>query len=128
MVKWIVRLVWRFKRRGVIRSLADLVRAQLATRGFPECPAHGGSIRCDAADEQVGKLVEAIRLEQDWLDSALTQIEVKDEVDRIRGRRQHLEERRTLLLPMLEAVYVDTNEEKRVVAIKPKAPFSRSSR
>ena len=28
-----------------------------------------------------------------------------------------------LLLPMLEAVYVDTREEKRVVAIRPKAPF-----
>ena len=129
--------------------------------------------------------MEAIVLEQDWLDKALAQIEVKDEVERIRERRQHLEERRkrlgrayvdghyadeeyrrqlrvidqemeslvvpeasaaeeagylleqlpalwreadpeerrTLLLPMLEAVYVDTQEEKRVVAIKPKAPF-----
>jgi len=33
------------------------------------------------------------------------------------------EERRRLLLPMLESVYVDAKEEHRVVAIKPKPPF-----
>jgi hypothetical protein len=32
-------------------------------------------------------------------------------------------ERRKLLLSMLDAVYVDTRDEKRIVAIKPKAPF-----
>jgi len=34
-----------------------------------------------------------------------------------------LEERRKLLLTMLDAVYVDTKEEKTIVAIQPKAPF-----
>ena len=38
-------------------------------------------------------------------------------------READMDERRRLLLTMLEAVYVDTKEEKRVVAIKPKAPF-----
>ena len=160
-------------------------REHRATRGLVECPAHGGSIRCEAADEQVGRLVEAVVLERDWLDRALAQIEVKDEVDRIRERRLQLEERRKrlgrayvdghysdeeyrrqmkaigqeldtlvvpeataaeeagqlveqlpalwreagmderrrLLLTMLEAVYVDAKEEKQVVAIRPKAPF-----
>jgi len=32
-------------------------------------------------------------------------------------------ERRALLLTMLDAVYVDSKDEKRIVAIKPKAPF-----
>ena len=32
-------------------------------------------------------------------------------------------ERRKLLLSMLDAVYVDAKDEKRIVAIKPKAPF-----
>ncbi len=32
-------------------------------------------------------------------------------------------ERRKLLLTMLDAVYVDAKDEKRIVAIKPKAPF-----
>jgi site-specific DNA recombinase len=35
----------------------------------------------------------------------------------------NLEAQRRLLLPMLEAVYVDTKKEKRVMAIKPKTPF-----
>ena len=35
----------------------------------------------------------------------------------------NLEERRTLLLAMLDAVYVDAKEEKRIVGIKPKPPF-----
>ena len=34
-----------------------------------------------------------------------------------------LGERRKLLLTMLDAVYVDAKEEKRIVAIKPKPPF-----
>jgi site-specific DNA recombinase len=33
------------------------------------------------------------------------------------------DERRKLLLSMLDAVYVDAKEEKRIVAIKPKPPF-----
>ena len=35
----------------------------------------------------------------------------------------NMEERRRLLLTMLDAVYVDAKEERRIVAIKPKAPF-----
>ena len=35
----------------------------------------------------------------------------------------NLEERRKLLLAMLDAVYVDAKEEKRIVGIKPKPPF-----
>jgi site-specific DNA recombinase len=35
----------------------------------------------------------------------------------------NLEERRKILLAMLDAVYVDAKEEKRIVAIKPKPPF-----
>jgi len=35
----------------------------------------------------------------------------------------NLAERRKLLLTMMDAVYVDAKEEKRIVAIKPKPPF-----
>jgi len=35
----------------------------------------------------------------------------------------NLEERRKLLLTMMDAVYVDAKQEKRIVAIKPKPPF-----
>ncbi|MCZ6615148.1 MAG: hypothetical protein O6920_05155 [Chloroflexi bacterium] len=38
-------------------------------------------------------------------------------------REATLEERRRLLLTMLEAVYVDAKDERRIVAIRPKPPF-----
>ena len=34
-----------------------------------------------------------------------------------------VDERRTLLLAMLDAVYVDTKETRSIVALRPKAPF-----
>ena len=39
------------------------------------------------------------------------------------GERRHLGERRKLLLTMLDAVYVETVEEKAIVAIRPKPAF-----
>lgn len=39
------------------------------------------------------------------------------------GGDSNVEERRALLLPMLDAVYVDVKESKAIVAIQPKAPF-----
>ena len=159
-------------------------REHRATRGLGECPAHGGSIPCELADEQIGSLVEAIVLERDWLDKVLAQIEVRNEAERVRERRKQLEERkrqlerayvdghyaddeyrrqmkaiddemdslvvpeasaaeeagylieqlpelwreatleerRRLLLTMLEAVYVDAKGERLIVAIRPKPP------
>ena len=38
------------------------------------------------------------------------------------GKRED-DRRRWLLLTMLDAVYVDAREERRIVAIRPKAPF-----
>jgi len=39
----------------------------------------------------------------------------------------NLAERRKILLAMLDAVYVDAKEEKRIMAIKPKPPFARAT-
>ncbi|MGK5091403.1 recombinase family protein, partial [Deltaproteobacteria bacterium TL4] len=137
------------------------------------------------SDEQIGKLIEAIELSPMWLEEVLAIISVKDEVEKVKKRRQevmekqrrmakayidglfpeeeyrrqkrllemeleslvvpkanaaeeagklimnlpklwtesNLDERRRLLLSMLDAVYVDAKEEKRIVAIKPKPPF-----
>ena len=57
--------------------------------------------QADAAEE-AGKLIE--RLPELWEDANAT-------------------ERRKLLLTMLDGVYIDAKDEKRVVAIKPKPPF-----
>ena len=93
-------------------------REHRATRGLEECPAHGGSIPCEVADEQIGNLVEAIVLERDWLDRALAQIEVKDEVERIRARRGQLDERkRRLGRAYVDGRYSDDEYRRQMKAI-----------
>ena len=167
------------------RSGGRYYREHRGSRGHALCPASGGSIRCDVADEQIGTLVEAIELGPKWEEEVLSIISVKDEAESIAEKRQKAHERlrrlgrayvdgvyddeeyrrqkrkleleleslvapeadaaseagrlieqlpelwseanegerRKLLLSMLDAVYVDARDEKRIVAIKPKAPF-----
>jgi len=137
------------------------------------------------ADEQIGRVVEAIELGPDWHEEVMARISLQDEVEKVTKERERvrerlrrlakayvdgfysdedyqrekrslemelerlvvpeadaareagelimrlpdlwerasLEERRKLLLTMLDAVYVDAKEEKAIVAIQPKAPF-----
>jgi DNA invertase Pin-like site-specific DNA recombinase len=160
-------------------------REHRASRGLMQCPAGGGSVQCDVADDQVGMLVQAITLNTDWIDQVMTLINLQDQVDHVRDHRQLLEERlrrlarayvdnlysetdyqrekryiememeslvvpeadaaqnagrliehlstlwdeakmeerRNLLLTMLDGIYFDTKEEKSIVAIKPKPAF-----
>jgi len=160
-------------------------REHRASRSIANCPSAGGAIKCDTADEQMGRIMEAIELGPRWKEQVLAIISVKDEMERVkqerkkvqeklrrlgtafvdgvydendyrRQRRQldleleslvvpqadaaeeagrlieklpelwteaNLTERRKLLLTMLDGVYIDAKEEKRVVAIKPKPPF-----
>ena len=160
-------------------------REHKASRSHGNCPSAGGSIRCEVADEQIGRLVEAIELRPQWQEEVLSIVSLKDEILRIEEERQKTqeklrrmakayidgvfpdeeyhrqrklleleleslvvpganaaaeagkiiadlprlwdganeEEKRKLLLTMLDAVYVDSREEKAIVAIKPKPPF-----
>ena len=160
-------------------------REHRGSRGHTVCPASGGSIPCDLADAQIGKIIEAIELGPRWEEEVLSIVSTRDEAESIREKRQkvqerlrrlgkayvdgvydddeykrqkracemeleslvlpeadaaaeagrlisrlpnlwsgaNFEERRKLLLTMLDAVYVDAKEERRIVAIKPKAPF-----
>ena len=160
-------------------------REHKASRSLDICEGAGGSIPCHVADEQIGRVVEAIELGPKWLEEILAIVSLKDEVERVKAERArvqeklrrmtkaymdnlfpdaeyhrqkrllemelesqvlpqvnaaeeagklvldvprlwaeaNLEERRRLLLTMLDAVYVDAKEEKRIVAIKPKPPF-----
>ncbi len=155
------------------------------SRSTMQCPAGGGSITCDIADEQVSKLIQAIVLDTDWIDQVMALIGIQDEQEKVSEQRRNLEERkrrlgkafvegmysdtdyerekhyidmeletlvvpqadetvkagelienlpelweeanmeerRKLLLAMLDAVYFDTKESKSVVAIQPKAGF-----
>jgi len=160
-------------------------REHTGSRSHAICEAAGGSIPCHVADEQVGRLVEAIELEPQWLEEVLAIVSLKDEVERVKKEREktqekirrmaqayvdglfpedeyrrqkrllemeleslvvpqanaaeeagkllkdipklwagaNLEERRKLLLTMLDAVYVEAKEAKCIVAIKPKPAF-----
>ncbi len=160
-------------------------REHRTSRGHAVCPSHGGSISCATADEQIGKLIEAIELRGDWLEGALARISIQDEVKRVKDqrhatldklrrlgraysdalmsdeeyvrRKRHLEqdleslivpeanaaveagkllkdlprlwraatmeERRRLILTMLDGVYFDAKVSKAIVAIKPKSAF-----
>ena len=160
-------------------------REQQGSRSLTVCEAGGGSIPCHLADDQVGRLVEAIELKPDWLEEVLANISLKDEVERIGQQRCEtqeklrrlarayvdglfpdgeyqrqrrilememeslvvpeanaaeeagklikelpqlwsgatMDERRRLLVTMLDAVYVDAKGSRSIVAIKPKPPF-----
>ena len=160
-------------------------REHRASRSIAECPSAGGSVRCDAADDQIGRIMEAIELDSRWKEQILAIISVKDEVERVKQERKKTQEklrrlgtafvdgvyeendyrrqkrqleleleslvvpqadaaeeagklierlpelweeatpqeRRKLLLTMLDGVYIDARDEKRVVAIKPKPAF-----
>ena len=160
-------------------------REHRESRSIARCPAAGGFISCDVADEQVGEFIRSIRLPDDWLDRALERVKLKDRVKHVQEERKRLgerlrrmakafvdglfddgeyrrqkeqiefelaslvvpeaditeeagkllvelprlwagatpEERRRLLLTVLDAVYVDTQGEKRVVEVRPKAAF-----
>ncbi len=160
-------------------------REQHGSRGSGNCVNRSGSIRCEAADDQMGKIMGAIVLPDSWMDRLLAKIQLADEVKRINRERKKVEtrlkrlgqiylddlipddeyrsqkkmledqlvslqvpglnavkeagklledlpklwkradlsERRKILTLMLEAVYVECKEEKRIVGIRPKPAF-----
>jgi len=68
-------------------------REHRASRGHQACAAHGGSIPCDMADEQVGRLVEAIELGPDWEEEVLARISLQDEVEKVARERVKVREK-----------------------------------
>ena len=168
-----------------LKSGSRLYREHQGSRGLGPCITGGSSISCEDADEQVGRIIQALVLPDAWMDRVHAKLQLQDEVVQTQKDRQAaadrlqrlgkayvdrlyshddyqrekriledriaslvspdqesairagklledlpclwgkatMGEQRTLLMTMLDAVYVDTREEKRVVAIKPKAAF-----
>ena len=52
-------------------------REHRESRSNTQCPAHGGSIPCRLADEQVGRIVEAIELGPAWQEQLLSIISAR---------------------------------------------------
>ena len=78
------------------------------SRSIEPCPAHGGYIACDVADDQVGKLIEAIELGPRWQEEVLAIISLKDEVDRVKKARLATQEKlRRMAKAYIDGVFPD---------------------
>ena len=103
-------------------------REHRESRSNTQCPAHGGSIPCRLADDQEYKRQKRkveMELESLVVPKAAAAAEAGKLIERLPElwSGANMEERRKLLVAMLDAVYVDTKDARSVVAIKPKAPF-----
>ena len=88
-------------------------REHRGSRGHAVCPASGGSISCEMADEQIGKIVEAVELGPRWEEEVLSIVSSRDEAQSIREKRQKVQERlRRLGKAYVDGVY-DDDEYKR---------------
>ena len=52
-------------------------REHTGSRSHGNCPSAGGSIKCEIADKQVGRLIEAIELGPQWLEEVLSIVSLK---------------------------------------------------
>ena len=96
-------------------------REHRGSRGHALCPASGGSIPCKVADQQIGKIVEAIELGPRWEEEVLSIVETRDEAESIRDKRHKVQERlRRLAKVYLEGVLDDGeyDRQKRVCELE----------
>jgi site-specific DNA recombinase len=96
-------------------------REHFCSRSHARCPAEGASMHCEVADEQTGRIVEAIELGPKWLEEVLAIISLKDEVERVKKQRHDVQEK----LRRMARVYVDNlfpdeeyNRQKRLLEME----------
>ena len=90
------------------KSGRSYYREHRESRSLAQCPAHGGSIPCDLADEQLGKIVEAIEVGPAWEEQVLSIISARDEVEQVGARRRKVQERlRRLGKAYADGIYDD---------------------
>jgi hypothetical protein len=58
-------------------------REHRGSRGEGTCVNQGSSIPSHIADEQIGRIIEAIQLPDAWLDAVLDKINLQDETKRV---------------------------------------------
>jgi chromosome segregation ATPase len=88
-------------------------REHKASRSLGACPAAGGSIPCKVADDQVGKLIEAIELGPRWLEEVLAIISLKDAVETVKKKRQSVQEHLRRLAKTYNDLLVSDEEYER---------------
>ncbi|MBI2859184.1 MAG: recombinase family protein [Chloroflexi bacterium] len=96
-------------------------REHQCSRGESPCPAAGGSVPCHVADEQIGRMVEAIELGPQWLEQVLSIISLKDEVDRVKKARLAVQEKlRRMMKVYLDGLFPDEeyHRQKRLLELE----------
>ncbi len=85
-------------------------REHRASRSIADCPKAGGAIICGAADEQIGRIIEAIELGPRWKEQILPIISVKDEKERVKQERKKTQEKlRRLGTALVDGVYAEND-------------------
>jgi hypothetical protein len=84
-------------------SGSSYYREHRGSRGEGACINHGGSILGHIADDQIGRIIKAIRLPDAWLDSVLNKINLQDEAKWVEENRKKVTEK----LKRLGRAYVD---------------------
>ena len=83
-------------------------REHRESRSQGQCPAHGGSILCRLADDQVGRIIEAIELGPAWEEQVLSIISAIDEIEVVRNRRRKVQDKlRRLAKAYVDGIYDD---------------------
>ena len=101
------------ERQQTYNSGSRYYREHRGSRGHAVCPASGGSIPCEVADRQIGKIVEAVELGPRWEEEVLSIVSAGDEAESIKEKRQKVQERlRRLGKAYVDGVY-DDEEYKR---------------
>ncbi len=68
-------------------------REQRNSRSHGPCPAVSGSISCEVADEQVSRLVTAIKLGPRWMEEVMSIVALKDQVEDVKRQRKLVREK-----------------------------------
>ena len=68
-------------------------REHRGSRGEGACVNAGGAVRCEVVDEQVGRIIESLVLQADWLNAVLERISLRDEVARVQAEREQVQEK-----------------------------------
>ena len=87
-------------------------------RGFSDCPHRGLSIHAGIADEQIGRIVKAFRLPEDWKEMIAKISSGEEERQKILASRKRLEDRMRRVAEMYEDGALNRVEyEKRRLAV-----------
>lgn len=91
------------------------------SRSNGTCPAGGGAIACHTIDDQIQKLVSAIKLGSQWLEEVLAIIKLKDQIDKVKKDGQTAQEKlRRMTKAHVDGLFPDEeyNRQKKLIEME----------